>query len=94
MKKLVKATFNILANATVAVVFRNKMRGKVLGRSYILRKRLHKDRYEISKGECFRIVHCCKWAFYIEHKQGRMVGFDGIQDRDGQEIVTNLNTGV
>lgn len=55
--------------------------GKLFNRSFIVRKRKDKTRYELSSGECFYNVQFYKFGLYIEKgKPSRQVGFKSIKD--------------
>lgn len=79
--------FNLIAKTTHSLVFSGKKNGTVFGKSFIVRQRVIKNRFEISKGECFNIFHCYKWAFYVQHKQSRSISFKNIKDINGIEGV-------
>lgn len=79
--------FNLIAKLTHFTVFSGKKNGTVLGKSFIVRKRQSKNRFEVSRGECFNIFHCYKWAFYVQHNQSRSISFKNIKDINGVEGV-------
>tara|TARA_R110000787_G_scaffold215945_1_gene325138 strand:- start:1000 stop:1257 length:258 start_codon:yes stop_codon:yes gene_type:complete len=79
--------FNLIAKATHYTVFSGKKNGTVFGKSFIVRRRTSKNRFELSKGECFNILHCYKWAFYLQHNTSRSISFKNIKDINGVEGV-------
>ncbi len=79
--------FNLIAKSTHSLAFSGKKNGTVFGKSFIVRQRSIKNRFEVSKGECFHIFHCYKWAFYVQHKQSRSISFKNIKDIKGIEGV-------
>ena len=79
--------FNILANSMHTTLFSGKKSGTVFGRAFIVRRRSSKNRFEMSRGECFNILHCYKWGFYVQHKSSRSVSFKNIKDINGIEGV-------
>jgi hypothetical protein len=80
--------FNLVASAVQKLVFSGKKNGKVFGRSFIIRRRTSKNRFQMSRGECFNILHCYKWAFYLQHKRSRAISFNNIKDINGSEGVS------
>ena len=56
------------------------LRGKILGRSFIIRKRLFKNRFDFFKGECFYGVNAFKYGVYVQHSKSRPIGFKNIKD--------------
>ena len=80
--------FNLIAKATHSTAFSGKKNGMVFGKSFIVRKRKSKNRFELSKGECFNIFHCYKWAFYVQHSKSRSISFKNIKDINGTEGVS------
>ena len=79
--------FNLVAKATHSAVFSGKKNGTVFGKSFIVRRRTIKNRFEVSKGDCFNIFHCYKWAFYLQHGSSRSISFKNIKDINGAEGV-------
>jgi|TARA_R110001606_G_scaffold396305_1_gene570182 hypothetical protein len=79
--------FNLIAKATHSTVFSGKKNGTVFGKSFIVRHRKSKHRFQVSKGECFNIFHCYKWAFYVQHNKSRSISFKNIKDINGTEGV-------
>lgn len=79
--------FNFVASAVHSLVFSGKKNGKLFGKSFIVRRRSSKNRFEVSRGECFNILHCYKWAFYLQHKGSRAISFNNIKDINGIEGV-------
>tara|TARA_R110000823_G_scaffold97076_4_gene211122 strand:+ start:338 stop:595 length:258 start_codon:yes stop_codon:yes gene_type:complete len=79
--------FNLIAKATHYTVFSGKKNGTVFGKSFIVRRRTSKNRFELSRGECFNILHCYKWAFYLQHNTSRSISFKNIKDINGVEGV-------
>jgi hypothetical protein len=79
--------FNLIAKSTHSLAFSGKKNGTVFGKSFIVRQRRTKNRFEVSKEECFHIFHSYKWAFYVQHKQSRSISFKNIKDIKGIEGV-------
>jgi len=80
--------FNFVARAVHSVVFSGKKNGKLFGKSFIVRRRSSKNRFEMSKGKCFNILHCYKWGFYLQHGGSRAISFNNIKDINGIEGVS------
>lgn len=80
--------FNFVASAVHSLVFSGKKNGKLFGKSFIVRRRSSKNRFEVSKGKCFNIFHCYKWGFYLQHKGSRAISFNNIKDINGIEGVS------
>lgn len=65
--------------------------GKLLNRSFIIRKRKEKTRYELSSGECFYNVQFYKYGFYLEKgNSSRPVGFKNIKDFYSFSVIKKL----
>jgi len=79
--------FNPLANVAHSLFFSGRNSGKVFGKSFIVRKRTSKNRFGIESGECFNMVHCYKWSFYVEHSRSRSISFNNIKEINGLEEV-------
>jgi len=61
--------------------------GKLFNKSYMIRKRKVKNRYGISKGECFYSLQFGKYGFYLQHSKSRPIGFRKLVDIPRQLIV-------
>ena len=61
--------------------------GKLFNKSYMIRKRKVKNRYGISKGECFYSLQVGKYGFYLQHSKSRPVGFSKLIDIPRKLIV-------
>jgi len=80
--------FNILATSIHSLFFSGKTNGKLFGKSFIVRKRVNKNRFGLEVGECFRMLHCYKWSFYVQHKRSRSISFNNIKEINGLQEVT------
>jgi hypothetical protein len=80
--------FNFVASAVHSLLFSGKTNGKLFGKSFIVRRRTSKNRFEVSKGKCFNILHCYKWGFYLQHSGSRAISFNNIKDINGIEGVS------
>jgi hypothetical protein len=80
--------FNFVASAVHSLLFSGKTNGKLFGKSFIVRRRTSKNRFEMSKGKCFNILHCYKWGFYLQHSGSRAISFNNIKDINGIEGVS------
>lgn len=79
--------FNILASAVHKMFFSGRSNGKLLGKSFIVRKRVYKNRFGIESGECFNMLHCFKWSFYLQHGGSRSISFNNIKEINGLQEV-------
>ena len=87
-RKTMETLFNFVASAVHSLVFSGKKNGKLFGKSFIVRRRSSKNRFEMSRGKCFNILHCYKWGFYLQHSGSRAISFNNIKDINGIEGVS------
>jgi|TARA_R110000772_G_scaffold116878_3_gene222091 hypothetical protein len=68
--------------------------GKLFNRSYIIRVRKNKARYELSSGECFYNIQFHRVGLYIQKKKPtKSIGFNNIKDLyTSKRILTHIET--